>query len=303
MKKFEVRSLLAVLLAAMMLFAFVACDEGSETLPPDTVDTTDPTVTEAPETDPAETEPVETDPPATEPADTKPAETEPAETDPPATEPVETKPAETEPAETECAHKFGAGKVTIPTCQADGYTEYTCTKCGETKKEDVKPKVDHLYVNKTLVAATCSEAGKTADVCSYCGDTKNEQTVAAYGHVESVEIIDAISFTHHKMQVSICKFCSFNYGAKPVQGAEHVFKSVELVPDQKDHTGLDAFGYELFECEGCDYLLKVSSNSADGHFYEARESDGKLACRCGAIAPSGFTPNKNANAGPVIFAD
>ena len=79
MKKFEVRSLLAVLLAAMMLFAFVACDEGSETLPPDTVDTTDPTVTEAPETDPAETEPVETDPPATEPADTKPAETEPAD--------------------------------------------------------------------------------------------------------------------------------------------------------------------------------------------------------------------------------
>jgi hypothetical protein len=55
MKKFEVRSLLALLLAMAMMFALVACGGDENTLPPDTVET-DPVVT-----DPVETDPVEPD--------------------------------------------------------------------------------------------------------------------------------------------------------------------------------------------------------------------------------------------------
>lgn len=303
MKKFEVRSLLALLMAAAMLFALVACDGGSETLPPDSSDeATEPVEVEPTETDPVETEPAETEAPETEPTVTEPATTEPAATEPATTEPVETEPKETEAEETECAHKYGAGKKVIPTCQAEGYTEYTCTKCGETKKEDTMPKVDHLYVNVTLVATTCTEDGKTAEQCTYCGNTKNEQTVPAYGHVESLEILDSPTLTHHKVQVAICKFCSFNHEPVGVKGEEHVFTFVERVADQEDHTGLVEFGYELYKCDECGYLLKVSSNHADGHYFEARSTDGKLACKCGAVIGT-HTHNGNKNEGPVMFVD
>ena len=303
MKKFEVRSLLAILMVAAMLFAFVACGGDSETLPPDSsVDATEPVEVEPTETDPVEAEPDETEAPATEPAVTEPAATEPATTEPAETKPVETKPVETEAVVTECAHKYGSGKKVIPTCQAEGYTEYTCTECGETKKDDVLPKVDHLYVNVTLAATTCTEDGKTAEQCTYCGNTKNEQTIPAYGHVEVLEILDSPTFTHHKIQVAICKFCSFNHEPVGVQGEEHVFTFVELVRDEIDHSGLVRFGYELFKCEECGYLLKVSSNHVSGHYFEARSTDGKLACSCGAVVSS-FNHNGNKAAGPVMFVD
>ena len=308
MKKLEVRSLLALLLAMMMVLALVACGNADDTLPPESGDTdpavTEPTETDPIETEPAETDPVETDPPATEPAETDPPATEPVETDPPATEPVETKPAETEPDETECAHKYGSGKTVIPTCKTEGYTEYTCTKCGEVKTENTKPKVDHLYVNTVISYVSCTVDGETADVCSYCGDTKNKQVTPAYGHFGTAKIVDAQSFTHHKMELMSCSSCGLVYSAKGVMGEEHDFTLIEKVADQTTEGGYIEYGYEVYECD-CGYVLKISSNHADGHYYEVDAATGKYACKCGNILTGELKDvhNGNLEAGPVVFAD
>lgn len=309
MKKFEVRSLLALLLAMMMVFTLVACGNADDTLPPET-DETEPVVTEPTETEPAETEPAETEPAETDPTETKPAETEPpkhdpVETDPPATEPAETEPAKTEPADTECAHKFGKGDVVIPTCQAEGYTEYTCTVCGETKTDSIKPKVGHLYVTTTITSASCTADGEIADVCSYCGDTKNSTVVPAYGHEGTTKIVDSTTFTHHKIELQSCVSCGAVYGAKGAQGEEHTFALVGTVADQTTEMGYTAYGYEVHECTTCGYSLKVSANHADGHYYEV-DTNGKYACKCGSIYTGESLKdvlNGNLEAGPVIFAD
>ena len=58
----------------------------------------------------------------------------------------------------ECS--YGEGIVTAPTCAADGYTTYTCTKCG------------HSY-NDSIVAAT-GEHSYVDTTCSVCGASKEE---------------------------------------------------------------------------------------------------------------------------------
>ena len=113
MKKFEVRSLLALLLAAIMVFAMVACGGADDTLPVDD-DTTDPVVTDPPATDP-----VVTDPPAT----------DPVVTDPPVTDPVETDPPTVEPTVTGCTHGFGYNADVTAEVTDTGIV-YKCKACG-----------------------------------------------------------------------------------------------------------------------------------------------------------------------------
>lgn len=60
--------------------------------------------------------------------------------------------------------------VTPPTCETEGYTIYTCSKCGDTYRDDYTPTVAHNYEAVETVPATCSNGGYTVYSCSMCGD-------------------------------------------------------------------------------------------------------------------------------------
>lgn len=308
MKKFEVRSLLAFLLAAMMVFTLAACGDGNDTLPPDSETTdpvetdpteTDPVETDPVETDPVETDPVETDPPATEPVETDPPVTEPVETEPPVTEPVETDPPATEPAVTDCKHDYGSGKKVNATCQSEGGTEYTCRKCGETKLENVTPKVDHLYTTVILSTPGCVSDGESAEQCVFCGSVLSTQVVGSYGHDYTTREIESISPTHHKAEITVCVRCDDIASAKGTE--EHQFASVALAPDDVTEVdGIVTYGFETFECSVCGYVREVMSNHASGHYYEAEPTTGKYICACGHTCIGDYVHNGNENAGPVV---
>lgn len=303
MKKFEVRSLLALLLAAIMVFAFVACKGGvDDTTAPGTVET-DPTETDPTETDPVETDPTQTDPPETKPVETDPPATEPAETDPPATDPVDTEPKETEPEETECAHEYGTGKVQIPTCQAEGYTTYTCTKCGDTKTDNVTAKVGHLYMLSISSPIGCTFDGQQIEQCTYCGDIASTTVIPASGHSPKTETVRSPSPTHCDIELTTCSSCGAILEAKAVN--EHNLVRTQIVPDGKSTAGMPVYGFEVWTCT-CGYKLTVSSNSKGndgGHFFEYSEASGKYECRCGEnVVDLQTVYNGNTNAGPVIFA-
>lgn len=112
----------------------------------------------------------------TAPRETK-APTEPAETAAPR-EPEETE-APTE-APTEHKHSFREKVTKEPTCSASGSREYTCTVCGEKRRENIAP-LDHAYVITTL-APSCTESGHTQYVCKTCGYSYTENIVPALGH-------------------------------------------------------------------------------------------------------------------------
>ena len=311
MKKFEVRSLLALILAVLMLFAMTACAAGE----PDETDSepvaTDPVETDPVETDPIETEPIVTDPVETDPVIVDPVETEPAETDPKydpietdpiVTDPVVTEPVETEPPVTEPVHTHNyvkSGSVSA-TCQQEGYTEYTC-ECGETKKDNIKPKTDHSYKENVLSYASCTIDGETVLSCIYCGTVNTTiQIIPASGHTYVETEVDVLAPAHHKALVKRCD-CG-ELLDEIVFTEEHSFSLSERVADIVSKSGDVEYGCEIYVCD-CGYVKTVSSNHVDGHYFYVDEGSGKCICDCGATLAEDLESihNGNPNAGVSLL--
>ena len=73
-------------------------------------------------------------------------------------------------------------KVVEVTCTTDGYTEYTCTKCGTSYKKNVVKTNGHDYEAK-VTAPTCTAPGYTEYTCKNgCGDTYRSDETPATNH-------------------------------------------------------------------------------------------------------------------------
>ena len=77
------------------------------------------------------------------------------------------------PEETEkefCEHDYVAGSPVEPTCTSDGYTRYTCSKCKDSYRGDLKQALGHAYKfdNGTFTKPTASELGYCEYTCSKC---------------------------------------------------------------------------------------------------------------------------------------
>ena len=151
MKKLNFKSLLAVLLAVMMVLSLAACGgKVDETEPDETIvipADTDPIETEAPvDTDPSEIDPA--DPSETDPK-YDPIETEP-KYDPIETDPVETAPAETEPVDpATCEHNYMIKEITPSTDDEPGVTAEVCSKCGHVRNESDSAPEEHIHDDYT----------------------------------------------------------------------------------------------------------------------------------------------------------
>jgi transposase-like protein len=71
--------------------------------------------------------------------------------------------------------------VTAPSCTEEGYTTYTCSRCGDSYVDDTVAALGHDY-EAVVTAPTCTEEGYTTHTCSRCGDSYVDNTVAALGH-------------------------------------------------------------------------------------------------------------------------
>ncbi|MBE5809724.1 MAG: hypothetical protein E7318_02190 [Clostridiales bacterium] len=86
-------------------------------------------------------------------------------------------------------HAWGAETVTsAPSCEEPGETNYSCTVCGDIKREFVKA-TGHEVVVDAAVEPACTEAGLTeGSHCGVCLAVLTEQeVVAATGHDETVD--------------------------------------------------------------------------------------------------------------------
>ena len=276
MKKFEVKSLVVMLLALAMILSLAACGKPDDTTAPS--DLTDPVDTEPMDTDPMDTDPVDTDPVETDPVETDPVETDPVETDPVETDPVETDPVETDP-------KYDPIE-----------TDPVVTDPVET--DPVVTEHIHNYKKTILAYPDCENAGEEAMVCE-CGHTRQYKSLEALGHNTLWAKGGSYTLTHHAT-VSYCGRCGEIFGTSGEEA--HNFVSQKCVADKKLADGSIVYGYEIFVCDGCGYTRYVGSNASDGHYYAADEGSGKMVCDCGKRADADVSYNKNPNAGPQIFA-
>ena len=78
-------------------------------------------------------------------------------------------------------HDWDEGEIIAPTCEAGGYTTYTCSRCEDTYTTDETEAFGHDYVSN-VIEPTCIEGGYTTYVCSRCNDTYVADEIEALGH-------------------------------------------------------------------------------------------------------------------------
>ncbi len=126
-------------------------------------------------------------------------------------------------------HAYEA-EVFAPTCSKEGYTEYTCSVCGDNYQDDKTAVVAHTYDNGIVTTApTCTSEGVKTFTCIYCPDSYTEVVPVKEHNVDNWTIEGTEAHGD-------CADCGEHFTANP-----------------------EDVGLELPECERCGMVHKYNS--------------------------------------------
>lgn len=125
-----------------------------------------------------------------------------------------------------CRHDY-TENVVNPTCTEGGYTEHTCTKCGDSYRDKEMSATGHSYVD-TVVDPTCTSEGHTTHTCANCSDSYDDSVLTATGHSYESVVVDptcsAEGYTEHT-----CVNCSDSYKDSFVPVTAHRFNGGDCI--------------------------------------------------------------------------
>ena len=105
------------------------------------------------------------------------------------------------------AHSYGS-VVTAPTCEAEGYTTYTCSKCSDSyvgNKVPAKGHTEGAAVKENLVESTCVETGSYENVvyCSVCKTYEMSRNTTTTNATFEHDFVDGeCSYCHARQLIS-----------------------------------------------------------------------------------------------------
>ncbi len=139
-------------------------------------------------------------------------------------------------------HYFVKGETVPPTCSEQGYTEYKCSQCGETKKEDYIEATGHSY-KKTTKPPTCTEMGETVYTCEECGFEYKEEGDYPSGHSYTATVVKSPSCTEDGQRHYRCDKCGYEYTAAiPATGHDY------SITDEQNEEGNTK---RVYTCANC----------------------------------------------------
>ncbi len=147
------------------------------------------------------------------------------------------------------------------TCGADGYSTYTCSVCGYTKKVVVEATGEHTYVLQKYTEETCETEGSKEYKCSVCGDEKTDAVEKA-SHDYSVVKYDT---TNHWTECSAC--------GDVEEGSETAHTNVSAVTAEPTCT---KEGQTTYTCTVCG-ATSTEAIAALGH---TKVTDNAVAATC-----------------------
>ena len=153
------------------------------------------------------------------------------------------------------------GTVTNPTCEAQGYTTYVCSRCNATYKDNYTEALGHNYV-ATITAPTCTERGYTTQKCSRCEDSYVEDYVNAHGHNYGVwRIASEPTCIDNGLRYKNCDTCSYRYN-ESIPALGHDYEAEVVEPTCVDK------GYTTHICSRCGTGYNDTFVDALGHDYK-----------------------------------
>ena len=225
----------------------------------------------------------------------------------------------------------GTVQKVAPTCTNDGYTKYTCDRCGE---EEIDPEsyvdaLGHTHAQDdsgVVTAPTCTEGGYTTYTCTRCGQEYRDDEREALGHAfEVLKSEETATCAHAAYEVRECTRChlvereivapklSHTYNAEGVctQCNEYVTDvfalSVAKMGDRAAYQYAETdnkYGYIVYADPndgGTQYLLNIDKATIDALIAEGY---GRITVRLGNPdqnprafnwLPDGATANKGGN--------
>ena len=179
-------------------------------------------------------------------------------------------------------HKYGEkGKTVAPTCEEVGKTTYTCTVCGATFDDDVKPALGHDYVIDEAVAPTCQKDGKTEGKhCKRCNTVFVKQEVIPKDEkYHDWEIVPAVAPTcteKGSTEGKKCKICGkVESEVKEIKAKGHNFTT-----DVITQVGCESNGLVKKYCTECNVSETVVVPATGHKLGDWTYSDG-FSCETG----------------------
>lgn len=157
------------------------------------------------------------------------------------------------------------------TCKEHGYDTYKCSRCSETKKTEL-PLTDHQYSLRTT-AATCTTDGYKKYTCSICG-TSYQETLTKLGHNYQLTNTVAATCTEDGYKQYHCSRCNSSYRTTLAKTGHdyQISRTVEAT--------CTTAGYKLQQCSRCNDTNRTEI-PALGHDYDMDTEIERVASTCG----------------------
>lgn len=160
-------------------------------------------------------------------------------------------------------HDYVKETVVDPTCTADGYTIYKCSRCGYETKKDKKSKLGHDFVVSSVTDSTCSHVGITTKICSRCGEVEKEYTEKTeHSFDSSLDTVVAPTCTTYGYTSHVCSICGETVKDTIVAPLGHISDGKNDVVTAP--TCLEK-GYTTHKCGRCGKSFVDSYVDALGH--------------------------------------
>ena len=162
------------------------------------------------------------------------------------------------------------------TCVDDGYIDYECANCGDTKRETIACRGYHDYVIIGIDAATCDKAKNVTYECKDCGYTITEPVNGPLGHTvvvdEAVEPTCTETGLTEGSHCSVCQAVIVAQNIVPALGHDYV--AVVTAPT------CTTDGYTTHTCSRCNDSYTDSVVPSDINMHKLVSSKPAVAATC-----------------------
>lgn len=141
-----------------------------------------------------------------------------------------------------------------PTCEENGYTEWTCSRCAQIRKADLTEPLGHAY-QKEETKPTCTEPGFTLYTCDVCEHAYAGDFQSPAGHIFSAKTTLPTSSTAG-FTTYTCH-CEFQYEG------DHVFSSERFFGAYVSNTEPFAYGIDVSKWNGVIDWQKIRESGVD----------------------------------------